>query len=370
MSLHLLVRSGLDSALRSVNVAEAVRTVYSVPGLTGSKETPMSLLRDKSQFYRSMATLTNAGLPTVRALRQNHPGVTKRIAHRMADAVEDGEGDLGELMGLHPRVFSIFERQLVSVGQSTGRLDTVYVALADWLNLLGQLRGQVISGLLYPILLYHAGVVLTSGISILLKQVSLTVGIIQMSVLLGVPWAAVILYGLWRSAGPAGGVRPVPLDMLLLHLPILGSLVRKLNYAQFFRALGLALDAGVRVVDAVRLSADTCASPVLKARFRQTADSIAVEGCGFVEAFQIHAFPGAQNTLVESLLATGEQAGSMPEMAGRLGNIYWDDAELALRRIADLVPKLVYIALVVYMGFKVLSFWGQIIGMTTELAEP
>ena len=327
----------------------------------------MGLLKSKSQFYRSLSTLIEAGVHIVRALRQQHPRPFRRATATMAGDIENGEGDLGVLMGRYPTLFTALECRLMTVGQRTGRLDSACTALADWFELLNRLRGEVISDLIYPLLLYHMGCILIAFISVVMGDGTAADAIRQLAFLLVTPWLLLALFLNRKRLPFFGRGRASPLDFFSLRLPLVGPVCRRLNYARFFNAFGLALDAGLGIVDATRLAAGTCTSPTLRTRFERTAESVEVEGCGFVEAFRQHAFPSAQNALIETLLETGETAGNMPEMANRMGRIYLEEAEQALRRLANIVPKLIYFGMAFYVAWKIVRFWSQLFEKTTQL---
>ncbi len=328
----------------------------------------MNLLKAKSQFYYSLSTLVDAGVITVRALRQNYPPPFRRIARKMADRIEHGEGDLDRLMEEWPRVFSPMETHLVAVGQQTGRLDTVYAALAEWFDLLARLRSEVISRLMYPAFMYCAASVLIPFIQVFLGKTTPGAALMHAALALGLPVAVYFLLTSGRRLRGPGRNAGV-LDLLILQIPLVGSTSRKLNYARFFRAYALALNAGVRVPEAIRLSADTCTNGVLAARFREMADTVETEGCPFVEAFRLHSGSLGHDDLVTTILETGEEAGNVVETAQRMARIYWEEAEQAMQRAAVIVPLLIYLALVVYMAYMILNLWGVLMGATSGLLE-
>ncbi|NOY82099.1 MAG: hypothetical protein GXP31_13970 [Kiritimatiellaeota bacterium] len=328
----------------------------------------MNLLKAKSQFYYSLSTLVDAGVITVRALRQNYPQPFRRIAREMADRVEHGEGDLGRLMEEWPRVFSPMETHLVAVGQQTGRLDTVYTALAEWFDLLARLRSEVISRLMYPAFMYCAASVLIPFIQVFLDMTSPGGALLQAVAALGLPVGVyLVLTSGRRLRGPGRGSGV--LDLFILQIPVLGNTSRKLNYARFFRAYALALNAGVHVPAAIRLAADTCTNGVLASRFRKMADTVETEGCPFVEAFRLHSGSLGHDDLVTTILETGEEAGNVVETAQRMARIYWEEAEQSMQRAAVIVPLLVYFALILYMASMILKLWGVLMGATSGLLD-
>jgi len=329
----------------------------------------VNLLKAKSQFYYSLSTMVQAGVHTVRALRQHHPPPFQRVSRIMATQIEHGEGDLGRLMEQWPRIFSPMESRLVSVGQRSGRLDTVYSALAEWFDLLARLRSEIISRLLYPALMYTAAAILIPLITVFIGHSSPAHAVMVSLTALALP---VALYLALKSGGRFGAAYhagPAIADSLLLQVPVLGNTLRKLNYARYFRAYALALNAGVHVPEAIRLAADTCTNRTMNRRLREMADTVETEGCTFVEAFRRHSGTLIHDDLITTVLETGEESGSIVETAERLADVYWREAEQAMQRSAVVLPMLVYLALVAYMAYMIINLWGSLIQMTTQLTE-
>ena len=330
----------------------------------------MNLLRAKAQFYLSLATLQEAGLPITKAYRQRHPPPFRQIAPAMAAAIEAGTGDLGTLMERYPRVFTALECQFARIGQETGRLDTVYRSLSEWFATLARLRAQLISSLMYPGFLYHSAALLIPFVSVIMERCTVPQAVVRFLVMIGLFWAVTLFCFAprrdRRSRTAESGRPPRLVDELLLAVPVFGTLILKLDYARFFKAYGLALNSGLSVVRATHLGADTCRNTVLAASLHAVAAEVDRGNDTFTQAFARARPHGAQAARVLDLLETGEGTGQAAEMALRLGAMFSEEAEEQLKRVALVVSTLVYLSIVIYVAIMVLSFWAQLIQRTNE----
>jgi len=325
----------------------------------------VNFLRAKAQFYHTLASLVEAGVLTARAFRRRHPLPFRRAAFEIADAIEHGEGDLGALFSHYPRLFSPFECRVVTVGQRSGRLDATFRELGDWFDGLARLRSEIFSRLTYPLVMYHAAVVLIPFVNVILGATTARRALLTAAAWLSIPWVLILFFGSGRPARRSSSALSL-FDALLLQLPWIGGLSRRINYARFFRAFALALDAGVRIPESVRLAADTCTNAVLRRRLHRAADVVETEGCSFADAFHDCMGPLGRDDMIETVLDTGEVAGQLVEASQRIGRIYTEQSRQSLERAAVLLPTLLYLGLMLWMAVMVLRFWGQLITITTS----
>ena len=330
----------------------------------------MSLLKRRSQFYRMLATLEGAGLPRVRALEQSYPWPFDRAAHTMAALIGRQGVTLSEAMTEHPRLFSQFERSLVRVGEQTGRVEQVFRSLAEWYELVNRLRSQVIGSLLYPIFLYHFAAVAIPAISCIMGTATMAGAFRQMIGMLAVPYGLAFCWFVVKPALFPGGIPVAPaVARTLLAVPLLGTVAYKLNTTRFFRALGLALNAGMGAAAAVRLASSGCTNSFLRARALRVAEKIERRGCPFVEAFREELLYRERGSLIVAMMDTAEIAGSPDTMAEKIAQIYGEEAEELLKRIAKLGPVVLYLILAIYMAMQIIRFYASYFGQIQELLE-
>ena len=326
----------------------------------------MGTLKTRIQFYRTLATLEDAGISRVRALEQRHQGRFAPVAKAMAAQIQRDGILLNEAMAEHPRLFSEFERGLVMVGESTGRASLAYGALSDWFTLRQRLRSQVISQLIYPVLVYHVAAVLLPVVAFFTNAATAEQAVRRAVCWLAAPYVLYfLLFVVWpRLLGRHGIATAVSAS--ILHIPVLGKVVRKLNYTRFFHAYAMCVQTGVGTPRAAELAAGSCTNAHLRTRLGRLPDVMRAEGCTFTEAFS-QALHLNQDNMIVTMMQTGELSGNQDEMAARIADIYGREAEESLKRAATIIPILLYLILAAYIGFQVIGFYARLIGQYTGI---
>ncbi len=323
----------------------------------------MPSLKSRSQFYLTLATLDEAGVPRVRALQTGMPRAFAGAAKRIGHALQIEGITMHEAMGHLPNLFSRFERNMVAVGEATGRFDTVCRAMADWFTFVGAIRSKVISALLYPLMVYHVAAVLIPFISVILGKCSDTQAMRQGAVMLALPW--LLLLG-WCFFGGLLMALPGVAD-ILLALPFIGGVIYRLDCARFFQAYSMGLNSGLGMFETVDLGVGACRNPAMARRFRQVAATMRAEGATFAQAFLARPSARDQGSMIPAMMQTGEATGRSAEMAERIARVSREEAETSIERAARVGPTLLYLCLALYIGYQIIQFYGQLYGNINQL---
>ena len=326
----------------------------------------MSALRDRSQFYFSLASMLEAGVPMLRAMKQSYPGRFRKVARALGEQMEAG-ASLSDAMRTEA-AFSGFERNVVAAGGLTGNLPTVFRSLGEWFALRQTLRGKVISSMLYPLMMYHfAGPVLCVADFFIGKateqEVSLDALVWRLAWWTALPWA---LYVAGRIVWPMLR-RSLAFGSVVSTLPIVGKVLFRLEGANFFKSFSLCLNAGLGAAVSVRTAADSCVNQVFRRRYQRMAAVIENESVGFVEAYSRHQTWREAASPVPTLMATGEESGQLDEYAERIARMLTDEASQQLEMLANLLPKAMYLGLMCYIGYKIISFYASFASKLSEL---
>ncbi len=316
------------------------------------------MLKPKIQFYTSIATLYDAGIPLSKALRQPMPLQYRRVAIRMAEAIEHGEGTLADCMAFFPRHFSPLEVRLVAVGEHTGSLEIVLRALGSWAERRLNTLRTITSGLWYPVLLYTVAGLCIPLMGLVAGHFDAASAVAQMFLFWLTPLAILCAFNLIGKLVHAHN--SVWLGNVQLSLPLVSVVWRKLDYARFFQAYALGLNAGLGCVQAVHLAADVCCNASIRQRFHLTANRIEVEGLPFWQVFKRYIVSGEKSNPAFYLLESGETSGYNDEMVRKVADMYQQDAENMIRWSARLIPVLIYLALMVYIGYTIIIFWQNL----------
>ena len=250
--------------------------------------------KDLAVFTRQFSVMIGAGLPLVQCLdilgtQAEDKNFGAIILATRAD-VENGMS-LADAMKKHPKAFDALFTNMIAAGEAGGILDAILKRLATYIEKAVKLKGQVKSAMVYPIAVV---VIATVVVSVILWKVIPTFASLfaGLGAELPLPTRIVIAlsnglvrYGLFIIAGLVGlgfafrsyyatsnGRRVV--DRIVLKLPILGLLMRKIAVARFCRTLSTLLSSGVSILEALDITAKTAGNAIVEEAIYTTRKSI------------------------------------------------------------------------------------------------
>jgi len=288
---------------------------------------------DLSLLTRQLATLVRSGLPLDEALQavseQTEKPRIKSVVLGVRAKVLEGHA-LADGLSDFPRVFPEIYRATVAAGEQSGHLDTVLERLADYTESREQLRSRTVNAMLYPVLLF----VVCTGIVFLLlafvvpkivKQFEnsktelplLTKGLIAISDFArDWGWLVILLVvgGLWLFfrwlRNPAARRR---YHAFLLHLPLIGKVVRGTNTARFARTLATLTSSAVPVLEALRISGEVVTNLPMRDAVQEAAARVR-EGAPIGRSLAAtRMFP----PMMIHLISSGETSGDLETMLDR-----------------------------------------------------
>ena len=313
--------------------------------------------QEVADLVRELATMLGAGQDLDRALRymqETAPNArVKLIVTGLRDAVRDGS-PLSVALGRYPGSFPRLHVGLVRAGEAGGKLAATLAHMADLLDRQRSLAATVRSALIYPCLLLVAAI---GSVALLLTQVlPQFVPMFEQSGAKLPPSTqflidagdAVSNYGLYALLAMAALLlaiqallrRPGPrlfADRILLHLPVIGSLMREVVAARFTRVLGTLLVNGVPLIVAMAVVRDAVSNAVAVAAIEYATTS-ARGGGGMAHTLsEANVFP--PRTI--HLLRLGEENAQLGPMALRAADIHEERTRLGTQRlVALLVPTI------------------------------
>ncbi|MFM7735528.1 MAG: type II secretion system inner membrane protein GspF [Alphaproteobacteria bacterium] len=360
-----------------VGQAAAKRTglaSISLPNLSLKRRGPKS--RDLLVFTHEMSTLLAAGLPLDRSLSiladlSENPEM-KRVVSEILQSVQRGKS-LAESLGEHPKVFAPLYVNMVRAGEVGGVLDQVLARLREYLESADELRGEVRSALVYPVIL---SIVALGSVTILLTYVLPKFATIFSQAGKALPLSTRFLLGLsdgmrnywwvmliaiaalavafthWTRT-PAGRLR---WDGLKLRMLLIGDLLRKLSVARFARTLGTLLRSGVPMLQALDIVRDVSGNVVLSKAIDQV--KVGVRGGSGVSAprGQTGVFP----PLALQMISVGEETGRLDEMLVQVADYFDKEVRAQVKRLTSLLEPMLLLVGGVVVAFVVLSMFSAI----------
>lgn len=315
-------------------------------------------LRRQADLYEQWATLLAAGVSMLRSLstlrRNAFSRRLRKLLDRVIERVEDG-ASLPEALQPESRLIPPFDRALITTGDHGGRLESILKDLAHHHRTRAKWLGHALHASLYPLLVVTAGLLLFP-VSLIVTMI--TEGDAMPYLLHKARIAAVIAAGVLALAGLRGCARRVPgvrltLERIARVIPVLGPTLRDRALARFTLALETLLNAGMGAVDAWPVAADACGSHVLRHEVRRRAGQLASGNPISDTLTTSRVFPD----LFTDAYRIGEMSGSMQDTLEHLQRHYEESAERYMEILAVWVPRILYVAGLVYVALSVLRFW-------------
>src|ERR1700758_3210906 len=234
--------------------------------------------KELAVFTRQFSVMIDAGLPLVQCLEilasQQENKLFQKVLTGTRAAVEGGS-NLSAAMKQYPKVFDPLYSNMVEAGETGGILDTILQRLSTYIEKNVKLKAAVKSALIYPIgvLSIAAGVIVLLLWKVVPIFATLFAGlgvdlplptkiVIAMSNFVGSVYGLLIFVGgiagfvglkIWH--GTPGG--RMVIDTVILKLPVLGILMRKIAVARFTRTLGTLISSGVPILEGLDITAKT-----------------------------------------------------------------------------------------------------------------
>jgi type IV pilus assembly protein PilC len=296
-------------------------------------------------------------------------------------AVEGGS-NLSSAMKQYPKVFDPLYSNMVEAGETGGILDTILQRLSTYIEKNVKLKAAVKSALIYPVgVLSIAGGVITlllwkvvpifatlfAGLGVDLPLPTKIV--IGLSHFVGSIFGLLIVVGLVVSIiglkiwyGTPGG--RFALDTVVLKLPVLGMLMRKIAVARFTRTLGTLISSGVPILEGLDITAKTSGNAVVERALNQVRRSLE-EGKSLTEPLkESEVFPG----MVTQMIAVGEQTGAMDAMLQKIADFYEDEVDVAVKDLLTALEPIMIVFLGVVVGGVVISMYLPLFSLIGQLS--
>jgi len=322
---------------------------------------------------RQLATMIDAGLPLVQCLNilaeQQENKVFKKTLNEIRADVEAGS-TFSAALKKHPKVFSTLYTNMVEAGEAGGILDTILNRLAMYIEKATTLKKRIKSAMFYPMTIVSVALVVVVFLLIyviptfqgLFANFGATLPLPTVIVLeLSNFVRAYLLYMIGGGVGLIIGIRAYyrtaggrkRIDGLMLHLPIVGPLIRKVAVAKFTRTLGTLVSSGVAILEGLDITARTAGNMVVEEAVQKARAAIA-QGKTIAEPLkESKVFP----PMVVQMIAIGEQTGALDRMLNKVADFYEEEVDIAVGTLTSLLEPLMVIFLGVVVGGVVIAMY-------------
>ncbi|HYL62466.1 MAG TPA: type II secretion system F family protein [Candidatus Methylomirabilis sp.] len=337
-------------------------------------------------FTRQFSVMIDAGLPLVQCLEilasQQENKTFQKVLSGTRGSVEGG-ATLSAAMRQYPKVFDSLYVNMVEAGETGGILDTILQRLSSYIEKNVKLQRAVKSALVYPVgvLTVAAGVIVLLLWKVVPIFATLFAGlgvdlplptkiVIAVSNLIGSVFGLLILmalvgaiFGLKVWYGTPQG--RFALDSLVLKLPIMGILMRKIAVARFTRTLGTLIASGVPILEGLDITAKTAGNAVVEKALQQVRKSLE-EGKSLTDPLKdSQVFPG----MVTQMISVGEQTGAMDAMLQKIADFYEEEVDAAVKDLLTALEPIMIVFLGLVVGGVVISMYLPLFSLIGKLSQ-
>jgi general secretion pathway protein F len=375
------VRTGTFTADNDKDVARELRKQGLTPvyvGLEQKKGLEFELpdfgggrRKDVLFFTTELTTLLNSGIPVDRAL-QISTELTERPAFRMVILdvlrVLKGGKSLADSLATRPKYFTELYVNMVRAGEASGSLGVVFERLAEFEKTRDELRGYIISSMVYPALLSIVG---AGSVFVLMNFVVPRFATVfeQGNIPMPMPTRIMIEASRYTQA-----YAPILLSVLVvafvgfqayvrtpegrlwwdgfrLRIPVLGDALRKAETARFARAMGTLIANSVPLVQSLSISSAILNNKRIAGSLNAVAQGVK-RGEGIAGPLKK---AGEFPPLASHLLSVGEETGKLDQMFLRMADVYEADTRAAIRRFTSLFEPIIILVMGLIIGALVIS---------------
>lgn len=319
--------------------------------------------RDLAFFGEQLATLLNGGVPLVRALtllsEHSESKGLKRAVNLVTRDVASGSA-LYKALEKHPEIFDSLWISLVQAGEMGGQLPKALKQVAGYIHAQSDLRGRVLTALMYPMVLgsISVGVLAFFVMKIVptfaeifksfsLKLPPLTAFIIFVSTTLvhnlpGIAAASLAGGFLLRGylATEAGQESKA---LLLFGLPFFGNFVKNILIERLLTTLTTLIESGVSILNAITVLEGVFSGNIVFHRALKAVKNDVASGKSISVAFKKS---GVFPPLVTEMMWMGEESGKLPDILGTLSSFYREQIDQFIRRFTSIIDPI----MVVFIG--------------------
>ncbi len=338
-------------------------------------------VKDLSIFTRQLSTMVNTGLPLSEALgllREQTEGRLGEIIGRVLHRVEGGES-LADSLAKEEGAFNDVYLASVRAGEEGGVLDQVLGRLADNLESEKEFIGKIKGAMVYPLIIVVGMVIVTFIMMafVIPKMMSLYDEFeaelpLPTQILMGLanfvsgniwvfPTLVILIFIVYKYL-MANEEYALKIDEYKLKIPILGPLARAINLTEINRTLSILLGAGVNLVEALEIVAQTADNKVYENALQDSASRVE-KGVPLSDSWrELTVFPPIMNHMA----STGEKTGQLDDVLTKVSNYFEIQSEEKVKSLTSAIEPLIMVVLGIGVGFLVIAIILPLYNLTSQ----
>lgn len=317
--------------------------------------------KDLIDFTYFLQLILSSGIPLMNGLSDLANQTSNRKISRTASMIytklESGKS-ISESMFDYPNLFPNYYASMVRAGESAGSLEQILDDLMIYLEWQIKLKKEVKSALAYPAMVLTAvfGLIMILFVFVMPKFVKI---LTDLKVALPLPTQIMIgtvefLKGYWifiiilffsipfiyRQLS-RHKLSKMIIDSIVLKLPLIGDLTKKLNHSRYFRTFAIMYRSGLSMHETLRVSADVIKNSVIAESFRKVSNSV-LSGEQINKALRI---TGDFGPLLLNMVEIGEKTGTLDSTVLKISTMYDKEIPETLKKVFTVLEPLILLFL-------------------------
>ncbi len=329
---------------------------------------------DIAVITRQIATMLGAGVPlvqTIEMIGSGHDNANMRkmladIGTKLSSGIP-----LSDSLREHPLYFDDLYCDLVSSGEQSGALETIYARIATYKEKAEALKSKIKKAMTYPIAVLVIAAIVTSILLIFVVPVfkeifdsfgaelpAFTLLVLAISNFMHAYWYFG-LAGLWlafflfRRTHRSSQLFRNKVDQSILKLPVLGGLLEKAAVARYARTLSTTFAAGVPLIDALDSAAGASGNAVFRDAILEVRAEVSSGMQMNLAMRNCKIFPD----MVIQMVAIGEESGAVDGMLSKVANVYEQQVDDAVDGLTALLEPMIMAVLGVVIGGLIIAMY-------------
>lgn len=335
-------------------------------------------------FTRQLSAMVGAGVPLLRSLssleKHAEDPILKKTLAFVIKYVEGGNS-LGDALSKFPLSFNDIYVNMVRAGETAGILDDILKRLAYQQEKSSAIRKKIKSAMAYPTVLIVITVLAFFGLMLFVipqigkilndlggpdaKLPGITLFMLAVSHIITTYWYIIFpgligtIYGIIRYIKTPRGHRQF--DALILKIPGVKTIVKKIAIARFARTFSALMGAGVAVLECLDVTARAVGNLMYQEALQQAAKEVK-NGKSLSSVIEVNPlFPA----IVGQMLAVGEETGQTDNVLIKVADFYEEEVDLAIESISSIIEPV----MIVIMGSMVGLIAASVMTPIAQLSQ-
>lgn len=313
-------------------------------------------------FISHLKTMVKAGLSLMDALKILSEEIEnkklKKIIGEIKDGVEKGE-QLSEVLGNYPKVFPSIYVSMIAAGETAGKLEDALDQVSIQMKKSHELTSRIRGAMMYPAVIVTAMIGISIEVVVFILP-KLMVMFKEFDAQLPLSTRVLLAitdftqaYGIWMLIGvilfiilivwliKKPNVKKV-VHAVNLRLPIVGSIIKKINLARFTLTLSSLLESTIPIIDATRICSEVLGNVIYRENLVIVSEYLK-KGEALSEI--LARFPRTFPPMVTEMIMVGERSGKTEDMLRELSEYYGNEVDNTMRNFTTIIEPVIILCL-------------------------